>query len=58
MEKIDVSKQMSYWLRHEPEDLEMDCQGFVAVEELVEKLRERFPDIDRGFVEDLASEGK
>ncbi|MFP4116865.1 MAG: RNA 2'-phosphotransferase [Candidatus Aenigmatarchaeota archaeon] len=58
MDKVDVSKQMSYWLRHEPEGLEMDKNGFVEIEDLVDKLEERFPDIDREFVESIVEEGK
>ncbi len=58
MDKVDVSKQMSYWLRHDPEGMDMDENGFVDIEELVEKLEERFSEIDRKFVEKLVEEGK
>lgn len=58
MDRVDVSKQMSYWLRHDPEDLEMDENGYVEIDELVGKLKERFPDVDRKFVEEMVEEGK
>ena len=41
--KVKVSRYMSYLLRHDPENLEMDRHGFVDVDELVEKLKKRFP---------------
>lgn len=34
----DKSKQMSYLLRHNPEDLFMDISGFVYVLDLIRKL--------------------
>lgn len=58
MDKVDVSKQISYWLRHDPEDLDIDENGYVEIEGLLEKLRDRFPDIDRDFLEELVEEGK
>jgi putative RNA 2'-phosphotransferase len=33
---------MSYLLRHNPGDLEMDIHGFVDLDQLLEKLRERY----------------
>ncbi len=41
--KTDVSRYMSYLLRHNSENMEMDRHGFVDVDKLVEKLEERFP---------------
>lgn len=58
MDKIKVSKQVSYLLRHDPEDLEMDENGYVKIEDLLEKLKERFPNIDREYLEKINSEGK
>ncbi len=58
MNKIDVSKQMSYWLRHDPEDMEMDKQGYVDMDELIEKLKSRFPDVDRDFIQEITEDGK
>jgi len=49
---------MSYWLRHDPEDMEMDERGFVKLEDLIEKLSERFPDVTRELVEEIVNEGK
>jgi len=40
--KVKVSRYVSYLLRHDPENLKMDRHGFVFVDELLEKLNERF----------------
>ena len=41
--KVRVSKYMSYLLRHNPENLKMDSEGFVGLDELLAKLKEKFP---------------
>lgn len=44
----NVSRKISYLLRHDPEDLEMDKHGWVRVEDLLEKLnitRDQLDDI-------------
>jgi putative RNA 2'-phosphotransferase len=46
--KVKVSRYMSYLLRHNPENLEMDKHGFVDLDKLLEKLNERFQ-IDKEF---------
>jgi len=48
--KIIVSKYISYLLRHNPEDLEIDNDGFVDLDELVSKVRRRYPTVDRNFL--------
>ena len=45
--RIKVSRYVSYLLRHNPEDLEMDDEGFVELDQLVSKIRRRFPTVDR-----------
>lgn len=47
-----VSKYMSYLLRHNPENLKMDKHGFVDLDELLEKLNERFQ-IDKEFTHEI-----
>lgn len=47
--KTKVSRYMSYLLRHNPENLKMDRHGFVALDDLLEKLNERFQ-IDRKLI--------
>jgi len=49
--KVEVSKYMSYLLRHNPENLKMDRQGFVDLDELLEKLKERFQIDSKVFLE-------
>ncbi len=56
--KTSVSKFMSYILRHDPQGLQMDEDGFVDMQAFVEKLRERYPWIDRVFVEDIVREDR
>jgi len=45
--RVKVSRYVSYLLRHNPEDLEIDDEGFVELDQLLSKLRRRFPTIDR-----------
>jgi hypothetical protein len=40
--KVKVGKYMSYILRHNPENLEIDKYGFVDLDRLLEKLNEWF----------------
>ena len=40
--KTKVSKYMSYLLRHNPENLRMDKHGFVNLDELLNKVKQRF----------------
>ena len=41
--KARVSRYISFLLRHKPEDLQIDTEGFVGLDELLAKLRERYP---------------
>ena len=54
--KVKVSKYMSYLLRHNPENLKIDREGFVCLDELLPKLRERY-DIDKHFITKIVTEG-
>ena len=40
--KVKAGRYMSYLLRHDPGNLKMDEHGFVEIDGLVEKLKERF----------------
>jgi len=51
--KTRISKYMSYLLRHNPEDLKMDEQGFVNLTELIEKLRKRYPQVDEKLIHEI-----
>jgi putative RNA 2'-phosphotransferase len=51
--KIAVSKYMSSLLRHSPQNLKMDAEGFVSVDELLEKIRTRYP-IDKIMILEIA----
>jgi len=56
--KIRVSRHVSYLLRHNPEDLEMDAEGFVDLDELVSKVRRRYPTVDRKFLTKIVVESE
>ena len=55
--RTKVSRYISYLLRHNPEDLEMDKYGFVDLDELHKKLRQRFH-IDKRLIFEIAEESK
>ena len=52
-----VSKYMSYLLRHAPEGLEIDEEGFAALEDLLRKLRRRY-DVDEQYIRNLVNQGE
>ena len=51
--KTRISKYMSYLLRHDPEGLKMDEHGFVDFNELLQKIREKFPDADESLIVEI-----
>ena len=55
--RADVSRYMSYVLRHNSENINMDECGFVDVDELLEKLRGRFH-IDRRFMVEIVEKSQ
>lgn len=55
--KTKVSRYTSYLLRHNPENLEMDKCGFVDLDELHKKLRQRFH-VDKRLIIEIAEESK
>lgn len=54
--RVRVSKYMSYLLRHNPEGLAMDEQGFVDFGKLMEKLRPHFH-VNKESILELIEEG-
>lgn len=55
--KARVSRYMSYLLRHCPKNLEMDGEGFVSVDELLEKVRARYP-IEKSLILEIANKSE
>jgi putative RNA 2'-phosphotransferase len=51
--KARVSRYISSLLRHFPHNLKMDAEGFVSVDELLEKIRTRYP-IDKSMILEIA----
>lgn len=47
--KVRVSRYMSYLLRHNPQGLRMNRYGFVDLDELIKKVKERFH-VNREFI--------
>ncbi|MDH5712572.1 MAG: RNA 2'-phosphotransferase, partial [Candidatus Bathyarchaeota archaeon] len=54
--KTGVSKYMSYLLRHNPEDLKMDNEGFIQLDELLSKVKTRYPVADRKLLMSIVQE--
>jgi len=57
VDKIKLSKLLSYILRHNPEkfNLKMDSQGFVDLKELVKAVSSRYPEVDEKIIQDLVN---
>ncbi len=47
MSRQKISKTMSYLLRHDPEGMEIDEEGWVRVEALIQRLKQRNLDADQ-----------
>ena len=54
--KVKVSRYMSYLLRHNPRGLRMNARGFVRLDDLLKKVRERY-DVDEAFIRDTVYAG-
>jgi len=54
--KTQVSKYVSYLLRHNPENLKMDREGFVPLDELLAKIKTRYPVADEKLLLDIIHE--
>ena len=55
--KTAVSKYVSYVLRHNPENLKMDGEGFVEMSDLLKSLRRRY-DVDECFVREVVEKSE
>lgn len=55
--RIRISKYMSYLLRHNPEGLKMDDEGFVDLGELLAKMRRMYPEVDAHFIMKIVEGG-
>jgi putative RNA 2'-phosphotransferase len=56
--KVKVSKYISYLLRHNPEDLVIDEEGFVVFDALFSKVRLRFPMVDKALVTEIVNKSE
>jgi len=56
--RIKVSKYVSYLLRHNPEDLEMDGKGFVELDQLLSKVRRRFPTVNKKLLVEMVEQSE
>jgi len=55
--KVRISKYMSYLLRHNPEGLKMDAEGFVNLGELLAKMRRMYPGVDIRLIMEIVEGG-
>ena len=46
VERTEISKTMAYLLRHDPSGMRISDKGFVVMEELLTKLKEKWPNIN------------
>ncbi|MDI6641139.1 MAG: RNA 2'-phosphotransferase [Elusimicrobiota bacterium] len=55
VDKVKLSKFMSYILRHNPKgfNLSIDRNGFVDIDELLEIIRKRYSSVSREMIEEL-----
>ena len=51
--KTRISKYMSYLLRHNPENLRIDEYGFVDFNELLQKIRGKFPNTNESLIMEI-----
>jgi putative RNA 2'-phosphotransferase len=54
--KTLVSRYMSYLLRHNPEDLKMDNEGFIRIDELLSKVKTQYSMVDRKLLMSIVHE--
>lgn len=61
MNRVKLSKTLSYILRHHPEDfgLKLDSEGYINVQNLIQALKARFPQITYAAIKEVvAKDGK
>jgi len=56
--KTQVSRYLSYLLRHNPEDLSMDDRGFVEFGQVLAKVKGRFPSVDQSLLMRIVDESE
>ena len=56
--RVKVSKFVSYLLRHDPQGLMMDEEGFVDWDELIVKVKLSFSSVDGWFLRRMVEEGE
>ena len=56
--RVKVSKFVSFLLRHDPQGLVMDEEGFVDLDELVSKVKLSFPGVDGRFLRRMVEESE
>ena len=57
MNEVKFSKYLSYILRHNPEGLPIDKDGFISITKILEKCKRKYPKINKKLLENLYSEG-
>lgn len=54
MNIVLISKYLSYILRHNPKGLPISKDGFIPIEDILKKIRKRFPRVDEKILYKLA----
>jgi len=54
---VAVSKYLSYLLRHHPDDLPINKDGFVPLNSMVRKMQKKFPQVNKQFIERIVQQG-
>lgn len=53
VDRTKVSRQMAYFLRHDPSGMRISEEGYVDLDELLRRLRERWPDLGEEDVREI-----
>ncbi len=54
--RVKISKQMAYLLRHNPQGMEISREGFTGLDKLLDRLRERWPDLKESDIRSVVAE--
>ena len=54
--KVKLSKTMAYLLRHDPDGMDINKQGFAKIDDLLKNIKKRLPDTTKNDVKKIVSE--
>ena len=56
VDKLKLSKTMAYLLRHDPDGMDINKQGFAKIDDLLKNIKKRLPDTTKNDVKKIVSE--